>query len=163
MLLRVVVGFTPAFLLLLLAPIVTGLVALTGSLMGTLLTCVLAVIFTNVLKLDGGDTPYIVPLLSQSAMTIDPKALFYSFFVCSGCDFTAPDNLGGVAGCTHLRELLFNLATATFQTIHAAFQNEGDEPPRHLGQCTGWDFSGQGVREHYPQFYGRAPRTPKAA
>ena len=28
------------------------------------------------LKLDGGDTPYIVPLLSQSAMTIDPKALF---------------------------------------------------------------------------------------
>ena len=44
--------------------------------MGTLLTCVLAVIFTNVLKLDGGDTPYIVPLLSQSAMTIDPKALF---------------------------------------------------------------------------------------
>ncbi|MBV2218277.1 MULTISPECIES: DUF2889 domain-containing protein [Diaphorobacter] len=72
-------------------------------------------------------------------------------------------HLGGVAGCTHLRELLFNLATATFQTIHAAFQNEGDEPPRHLGQCTGWDFSGQGVREHYPQFYGRAPRTPKAA
>ena len=52
------------------------LVALTGSLMGTLLTCVLAIIFTNVLKLDGGDTPYIVPLLSQSAMTIDPKALF---------------------------------------------------------------------------------------
>ena len=72
-------------------------------------------------------------------------------------------HLGGVAGCTHLRELLFNLATATFQTIHAAFQNEGDEPPRHLGQCTGWDFSGQGVKEHYPQFYGRAPRTPKAA
>ena len=72
-------------------------------------------------------------------------------------------HLGGVAGCTHLRDLLFNLATATFQTIHAAFQNEGDEPPRHLGQCTGWDFSGQGVKEHYPQFYGRAPRTPKAA
>ena len=47
--------------------------ALTGSLMGTLLTCVLAIIFTNVLKLDGGDTPYIVPLLSQSAMTIDPR------------------------------------------------------------------------------------------
>ena len=52
------------------------LVALTGSLMGTLLTCVLAIIFTNVLKLDGGDTPYIVPLLSQSAMTVDPKALY---------------------------------------------------------------------------------------
>ena len=52
------------------------LVAMIGSVLGTLLTCVLAYVFTNVLKLDGGDTPYIVPLLSQSAMTIDPKALF---------------------------------------------------------------------------------------
>lgn len=52
------------------------LVAMIGSVLGTLLTCVLAFVFTDVLKLDGGDTPYIVPLLSQSAMTIDPKALF---------------------------------------------------------------------------------------
>ena len=52
------------------------LVAMIGSVLGTLVTCVLAYVFTNVLKLDGGDTPYIVPLLSQSAMTIDPKALF---------------------------------------------------------------------------------------
>lgn len=67
-------------------------------------------------------------------------------------------HLGGVAGCTHLRELLFNLATATFQTVSAAFKSQGDEPPRHLGQCTGWDFNGQGVKEHYPQFYGRMTR-----
>ena len=52
------------------------LVAMIGSLLGTLLTCALAYVFTDVLRLDGGDTPYIVPLLSQSAMTIDPKALF---------------------------------------------------------------------------------------
>ncbi|WP_404303023.1 DUF2889 domain-containing protein [Alicycliphilus denitrificans] len=68
-------------------------------------------------------------------------------------------HLGGVAGCTHLRELLFNLATATFQTVSAAFKSQGDEPPRHLGQCTGWDFHGQGVKEHYPQFYGRATKA----
>jgi len=66
-------------------------------------------------------------------------------------------HLGGVAGCTHLRELLFNLATATFQTINAAFKSRGDEPPRHLGQCTGWDYHGEGVRQHYPRFY----RQPK--
>jgi Protein of unknown function (DUF2889) len=65
-------------------------------------------------------------------------------------------NLGGVASCTHLRELLFNLATAAFQTLPAAFASAGsDEPPRHLGQCTGWDFNGQGVKEYFPQFYGR--------
>ena len=75
-------------------------------------------------------------------------------------------HLGGVASCTHLRELLFNLATATFQTVQGAFKSEGDAPPRHLGQCTGWDFNGSGVQEHYPQFYGHVPRPaspPKAA
>lgn len=71
-------------------------------------------------------------------------------------------NLGGVASCTHLRELLFNLATATFQTIHSAFHSEDGEPPRYLGQCTGWDFNGESVKEYYPQFYGRAPAAPAA-
>ncbi|MFT4242254.1 MAG: DUF2889 domain-containing protein [Acidovorax sp.] len=63
-------------------------------------------------------------------------------------------HLGGVEGCTHLRELLFNLATAAFQSATAAFQPASDDlPPRHLGQCKGWDFSGEGVKEHYPRFY----------
>ncbi len=70
-------------------------------------------------------------------------------------------HLGGVASCTHLRELLFNLATATFQSVESAFQSQGDEPPRHLGQCTGWDFHGQAVKEHYPQFYGHTPQLLK--
>ncbi|MGD9774046.1 DUF2889 domain-containing protein [Diaphorobacter sp.] len=70
------------------------------------------------------------------------------------------DHLGGVAGCTHLRELLFNMATAAFQTIHAAFHSTGDEPPRYLGQCTGWDFSGDGVKHYYPQFYRPSPDAP---
>ncbi len=30
-------------------------------------------------------------------------------------------HMGGVASCTHLRELLFNMATAAFQTLPAAF------------------------------------------
>ena len=64
------------------------------------------------------------------------------------------DNLGGVVGCTHLRELLFNLATAAFQSLPIAFAPASeDEPPRHLGQCTGWALDGKGVQEHYPRFY----------
>ena len=75
-------------------------------------------------------------------------------------------HMGGVASCTHLRELLFNMATAAFQTLPAAFGGgDPDTPPRHLGQCTGWDFEGNGVKEYFPQFYGRGeantqPSTP---
>ena len=70
-------------------------------------------------------------------------------------------HLGGVASCTHLRELLFNLATAAFQSVPAVFSSSNpDEPPRHLGQCTGWDFNGNGVKEFFPQFYGRVPQAP---
>ena len=64
--------------------------------------------------------------------------------------------LGGVASCTHLRELLFNMATAAFQTLPGVFSGGApDALPRHLGQCTGWDLQGAGVQEFYPQFYAR--------
>ncbi len=75
-------------------------------------------------------------------------------------------HMGGVASCTHLREVLFNMATAAFQTLPAAFGGgDPDTPPRHLGQCTGWDVEGNGVKEYFPQFYGRGeantqPSTP---
>jgi uncharacterized membrane protein len=51
-------------------------VALMGSLSGTFVTCVLAVVFTDWLKLDGGDIPYLIPLLSQSSLQLDPRGLF---------------------------------------------------------------------------------------
>lgn len=61
-------------------------VALLGSLMGTGLTCLLAVVFGNALKLDGGDIPYVVPLLSQAGLKLDIKDLFFSmvFLASSG-------------------------------------------------------------------------------
>lgn len=63
-------------------------------------------------------------------------------------------HLGGVASCTHLRELLFNLATATFQSIPESFATtDPDEPPRYLDQCVGWDRRGSTVRDHFPRFY----------
>ncbi len=51
-------------------------VALLGSLSGTLITCVSAILLTNLFKLDGGDAPYLVPLLSQSSLTLNPKNLY---------------------------------------------------------------------------------------
>ncbi len=76
--------------------------------------------------------------------------------------------LGGVRGCTHLRELLFNLATAAYQTIpvyqwrlrrQAGLPETPDstQPPYHLGKCIGWDFNGAVVQRHYPQFVGWQP------
>jgi hypothetical protein len=75
--------------------------------------------------------------------------------------------LGGVRGCTHLRELLFNMATAAYQTIPAYRHRlrrqaglpepESNEPPYHLGKCLAWDFDGPVVQRHYPQFAGWQP------
>ena len=67
-------------------------------------------------------------------------------------------NLGGVASCTHLRELLNNMATAAFQTVSKAMSQTwpADRVPPYVGQCTGWDWDGEGVRVHHPQFFGRS-------
>ncbi len=75
--------------------------------------------------------------------------------------------LGGIRGCTHLRELLFNMATAAYQTI-PAYQSrlrkqaglpepESAAPPYHLGKCIAWDFDGPVVQRHYPRFSGWQP------
>jgi hypothetical protein len=75
--------------------------------------------------------------------------------------------LGGVRGCTHLRELLFNMATAAYQAVFPYRDRErrlrGEvpaartEPPYHLGRCIAWDTAGPVVARHYPQFAGWQP------
>ena len=72
-------------------------------------------------------------------------------------------NLGQIEGCTHMRELLFNMATAAFQSVNQAFARpQTDQPPRHLGQCKGWDFNGAGVATIYPQFIGWQASKPSS-
>lgn len=51
-------------------------VALLGSLAGTFVTCLSAVALTELFRLDGGEVPYLVPLLSQTALTLDVKSLY---------------------------------------------------------------------------------------
>jgi hypothetical protein len=75
--------------------------------------------------------------------------------------------LGGIKGCTHLRELLFNMATAAYQTVFpyrerqrqlaGAVPASSEQPPYHLGRCIAWDFDGPVVAQHYPQFSGWVP------
>ena len=75
--------------------------------------------------------------------------------------------MGGIEGCTHLRELLFNMATAAFQTIpvYQAHRHNrttiapsaDGQPPPHLGKCLAWDFNGPVVQRNYPAFVGWQP------
>jgi hypothetical protein len=77
--------------------------------------------------------------------------------------------IGGVGGCTHLRELVFNAATAAFQMIphyRATQGGQRDEiptdgkPPFYMGQCMTWSLQGPVVQRLAPQFY-RAPEALK--
>lgn len=80
--------------------------------------------------------------------------------------------IGGVAGCTHLRELVFNAATAAFQMIPHYHTTQGGreddtatadgKPPFYMGQCMSWAFDGPVVRRVAPQFY-RDPQLKKRA
>ena len=71
-------------------------------------------------------------------------------------------HLGEVRGCTHLRELLYNMATAAFQTLAGSFSSPDHKlPPLHLGKCMTWDFNGPAVQRRFPMFFGKTP-PPKA-
>ncbi|MEY2618727.1 MAG: hypothetical protein RL522_1729 [Pseudomonadota bacterium] len=76
--------------------------------------------------------------------------------------------LGGTRGCTHMREMLANAATAAYQCIPhgrqylrraAGIPEEpvGDKPPFHVGRCIAWDVDGPVVARVFPQFAGWAP------
>lgn len=78
---------------------------------------------------------------------------------------TIDEAMGGVGGCTHLRELISALGTATIQTIsgHAEHDRRTEEEagaaapdapmPYYVGKCKTWDTAGPVVRRLMPQFY----------
>lgn len=71
--------------------------------------------------------------------------------------------IGGIVGCTHMRELLYNAATAAFQSLpahraHLAKASEhtygvSDSPPLHLDKCKSWAIDGPVVKREMPRFY----------
>lgn len=79
--------------------------------------------------------------------------------------------IGGVQGCTHMRELLFNLATAALQSVPSYIDHQrrqrGDSPPElttvpaYVDQCLSWRRDGPAVQRIHPQFF-LAPSKPAA-
>lgn len=81
---------------------------------------------------------------------------------------TVQAHVGGVLGCTHVRELLFPMATVAFQTITGWPEDDGsgkaplvaDEPTAFLNGCKAWDQSGAMVAKLYPKW--SKPASPAA-
>lgn len=79
--------------------------------------------------------------------------------------------IGGTKSCTHLRELLLNLATAAIQTItpyraqfgqgeaFAAQGAAGGHKPFYIDQCLAWRSNGAVVRRLHPQYAPPGPAT----
>jgi len=71
--------------------------------------------------------------------------------------------IGGLDGCTHVRELLSGAATAAYQTVYPyrshnskIKSSEVTEQPKHLNQCKAWDLKGAVVMRYFPQFAVKA-------
>lgn len=99
---------------------------------------------------------------------VDPMQQMVGISMGPGWRHAVDRLLGRNRGCTHLRELLFNMATVAYQTIpnyreHLRRQagepalDHGGKPPHHLGKCIGWDFDGPVVKRHFPEFAGWQP------
>jgi hypothetical protein len=78
------------------------------------------------------------------------------------------EKVGGTEGCTHLREMLGNMATAAIQTLTMGrrhrLESKGLPPaqtemPAYLGQCHTWARDSVTTLRHFPMFY-QAPRGP---
>ncbi len=101
----------------------------------------------------------------------DPMQRMVGHSMGPGWRQTIERELGGIKGCTHMRELLFNLATAAYQTVFPWRDREReaagtppaalDKPPHHVGRCIAWDFDGPVVAKIYPQFAGWQPLKQK--
>jgi hypothetical protein len=100
-------------------------------------------------------------------LAADPMRAMIGVTIGRGWRKTIEQTLGGVKGCTHLRDLLLNLATAAIQAVPTHLENErrlagtsrriASEPPHYLGKCMTWAFDGPTVKEYEPVFYKWKP------
>jgi hypothetical protein len=73
--------------------------------------------------------------------------------------------LGGVAGCTHIRELLQQMATVAFQTSFVLKSRQKDDAAaaeRLVNSCHAYSTAGPVVRRRWPALY-TGPEGPAAA
>lgn len=83
----------------------------------------------------------------------------------------AAERVGGVGGCTHLRELLQQLGTTAIQTLYSVRVRKAESgeararPPALLNSCYAYAADGPVVRRRWPEFYtgpGTIPAAPEA-
>lgn len=96
-----------------------------------------------------------------------PLALLVGVTIGRGWRKSISEAMGAQSGCTHVRELLFGMGTAAFQTVgryraHERRQKNLPEPamkaPRSpLGECIGWAFDGGPMKRHRPEFFQWRP------
>jgi hypothetical protein len=68
------------------------------------------------------------------------------------------ERLGGLAGCSHLTELLMSVPTVALQTL-ASFRRENEDTgqqPFQLDRCHALDTRGETVRRYYPRWFRSA-------
>jgi hypothetical protein len=69
----------------------------------------------------------------------------------------AAERVGGTEGCTHLRELLQQMATVAFQSMREARVAGYDASPQRrpplIDSCRAWAASGEWVRVRFPAFH----------
>ncbi|HWX50303.1 MAG TPA: DUF2889 domain-containing protein [Roseomonas sp.] len=85
-----------------------------------------------------------------------------------GFNRAVQERVGGPVGCTHLREMLAQLATVAFQTTYAARQERRKaeaaasgprKPPALLNTCLAYGEESPVVAERWPDY----AKTPRAA
>ena len=78
----------------------------------------------------------------------------------------AGERIGGVHGCTHLRELLQQMGTVAFQTLYPVLakrkKSDGTARPALLNTCYAYREDGPVVERQWPNYYTGAP-SPAAA
>jgi len=69
----------------------------------------------------------------------------------------ASERIGGVHGCTHLREMLQQMGTVAFQSLYAVRMarpaQAPTKPPPIINSCYAYASDGEPVRRRWPQFY----------
>jgi hypothetical protein len=99
-------------------------------------------------------TPYL-----ECRPAIDPIRAVIGLQMGRGWKKKIETAIGGLQGCTHVRELLSGAATAAYQTVYPYRSSNSSvrsvdvtEQPKHLNQCKAWDLKGGVVMRYFPQF-----------
>jgi hypothetical protein len=123
----------------------------------------------DALKIVNIETDMLATPFGECLKVAEPMRRLIGATLGQGWRKTIDATVGSVAGCTHLRELLFNMATAAIQTIppylHHQRRERGEAPtqdaqaPLYIGQCLSWRRDGPVVQRIYPQFFITRPKS----